>query len=170
MGSWHVVVLNTACDHTGDCGLGSPQDTWLRNDLANNSAVCTLALFHDNLYSSGDVHGNNPDMRFIWEALYENGADLVLNGNEHVYERFLPQDPFGGLDLTYGITQITVGTGGYMALRLPRPAAEQRRALQRRPRRDEADAERGRLRLALPAGDRQDVHGLGLARAATASR
>ena len=90
LGNWHVVVLNTACDHTGDCGAGSPQEQWLRDDLAANSAVCTVALFHDNLYSSGDVHGNNPDMRFIWEALYENGADLALNGNEHLYERFLP--------------------------------------------------------------------------------
>ena len=123
LGDWHVVVLNSACDHTDNCGPGSVQDTWLRDDLAANSSVCTLALFHDNLYSSGDVHGNNADMRSFWEALYENGADLVLNGNEHLYERFLPQDPYGGLDLTYGISQITVGTGGYLpyGFREPQP-------------------------------------------------
>ena len=51
-------------------------------------------------------------MREIWRVLYEFDADLVVNGHDHLYERFAPQDPDGRLDPARGIRQITVGTGG----------------------------------------------------------
>ena len=47
----------------------------------------------------------------LWQALYEFGADVILNGHEHVYERFAPQNPSGAAD-PLGIRQFTVGTGG----------------------------------------------------------
>jgi len=51
-------------------------------------------------------------MREIWRALYQFGADIILNGHDHVYERFAPQAPVGNPDSIRGIRQFTVGTGG----------------------------------------------------------
>jgi hypothetical protein len=48
----------------------------------------------------------------LWEILYEHGADVVLSGSEHMYERFAPQTPEGAADAAAGIRQFTVGTGG----------------------------------------------------------
>jgi alkaline phosphatase len=112
VGQWHVVVLDSTCDRVeGGCGPDSPQLTWLREDLARSSARCTLALFHHPRFSSGD-HGSDAVAAPFWEALHAAGADLVLNGHEHDYERFAPQDPAGRADPDRGITQLIVGTGG----------------------------------------------------------
>lgn len=51
-------------------------------------------------------------MAALWQALYEYGADVVLNGHEHFYERFAPQTPDGEADAAHGIRQFIVGTGG----------------------------------------------------------
>jgi hypothetical protein len=114
LGSWHVIVLNSNCNEVGGCDAGSQQERWLRADLAAHPGLCTLAYWHSPLFNSGSVHGSSPDTRPFWDALYEAGAEVVLNGDEHVYERFLPQAPDGRLDLAGGITQFTVGTGGYL--------------------------------------------------------
>ena len=113
VGSWHVIVLNTS-DHCKSirCSLGSPQETWLRADLAAHPAVCTLAIWHDPLFSSGRTHGSLGHVQAFWDALYGYGADLVVNGHEHNYERFAPQTPDGAADPDYGIREIVAGTGG----------------------------------------------------------
>jgi hypothetical protein len=108
LGAWHIIVLNSNLS----VAAGSKQDEWLRADLAAHPAACTLAYWHHPLFSSGIVHGGNRDMRPIWQALYEYGADVVLNGHEHNYERFEPQDPAGNADPARGIRQFVVGTGG----------------------------------------------------------
>jgi acid phosphatase type 7 len=115
LGEWHVIVLNTWCaEFSSTCGPGTPQYAWLLADLAAHQTACTIAYWHIGLFSSGKVHGSNARVRPLWEALYEYGVEAVVNGNEHVYERFLPQTPSGVLDPSYGITQFTVGVGGYM--------------------------------------------------------
>ena len=113
LGFWHIVVLNTS-DHCEAlaCDTGSEQEQWLRADLAAHQAFCTLAIWHDPLFSSGATHGGGRYIRPFWRALYDNGADVVLNGHEHNYERFAPQTADGLLDTTYGIRQFVVGTGG----------------------------------------------------------
>lgn len=112
VGAWHVIVLDASCDAVaGGCGPESPQVEWLRDDLAANAARCTLALWHQPRFSSG-AHGNDPTVAPFWDALYAAGADLVLNGHDHDYERFAPQDPAGVADPARGITEIVVGTGG----------------------------------------------------------
>ncbi len=113
LGSWHVIVLNTS-DHCKSilCSLGSPQETWLRADLAAHPADCTLAIWHDPLFSSGRTHGSLGHVQPFWETLYRYGADLVVNGHEHNYERFAPQTPDGAADPDYGIREIVAGTGG----------------------------------------------------------
>ncbi|MEZ4564191.1 MAG: DNRLRE domain-containing protein [Thermomicrobiales bacterium] len=112
LGAWHIVVLNANCSKVGGCEAGSPQEQWLREDLAAHPAPCTLAAIHVPRFSSGTTHGSNPAMSAFWDALYEAGADVVLSGNEHNYERFAPQTPDGIRDDRQGIRQIIVGTGG----------------------------------------------------------
>ena len=91
---------------------GSPQLRWLRRDLAASDARCTLAMWHQPRFSSGSEHGNDPAVAPFWDALYAAGADLVLNGHDHDYERFAPQDPDANRDDQRGITEVVVGTGG----------------------------------------------------------
>lgn len=111
LGSWHIVALNSNCSKVGGCDRGSPQETWLRSDLAAHPAACTLAYWHHPRFSSGR-HGNTPTVAPLWEALYAAGADLVLNGHDHDYERFAPQAPGGAADSASGIREFVVGTGG----------------------------------------------------------
>lgn len=105
-GSWHVVVLNSNVS----MAAGSPQDQWLRGELGAHQASCVLAIWHHPLFSSGK-HGNDPRSTDAWRALQSNGADLVINGHEHLYERFAPQTADGMPD-PRGLRQFTVGTGG----------------------------------------------------------
>ena len=112
IGEWHIIALNSNCSAIGGCGATSPQVQWLRADLAAHPAMCTLAYWHHPRFSSGSVHGNNAAMQPLWEELYDWGADLVLNGHVHNYERFAPQTPTGAPDPVNGIVEITVGTGG----------------------------------------------------------
>jgi len=107
LGGWHIIALNSEIER----GAGSVQEQWLRADLAANQSVCTLAYWHKPLYSSGQ-HGNNSSVQAFWQALYDYGADVVLNGHDHTYERFAPQNPAGQADPARGIREFVVGTGG----------------------------------------------------------
>jgi acid phosphatase type 7 len=111
IGSWHVAVINSMCERVGGCEPGSPQERWLREDLFANRRSCTLAYWHHPLYSSGDL-GNYNQMRPIFQALYDAGAELVLSGHDHNYERFAPQDASGAPDPAFGVREFVVGTGG----------------------------------------------------------
>ncbi|WP_281258391.1 metallophosphoesterase family protein [Nocardioides gansuensis] len=108
---WHVVVLNSNCSFVGGCGAGSPQEQWLRADLAASTRACTVAMWHNPRFSSG-IYGDDSSTNAFWQALYQDGAELILTGHEHHYERFAPQNPAGVADPAYGIQQIIVGTGG----------------------------------------------------------
>lgn len=113
LGEWHLVALNTNHDDCAylPCGPTSAQVNWLESDLAATTKSCVLAYFADPRWSSGTKHGSNPLFGAIWDALYEAGADVVLNGHEHHYERFAKQNPSGAADPD-GIRQFVVGTGG----------------------------------------------------------
>ncbi len=111
LGAWHIIVLNSGACGTISCAFGSAQDTWLRQDLAAHSNVCTLAYWHHPRFNSGAAHGNNTAVANFWDALHAAGVDVVLNGHEHIYERFAPQTPSAVADPN-GIRQFTVGTGG----------------------------------------------------------
>ncbi|MFL5761147.1 MAG: metallophosphoesterase family protein, partial [Thermomicrobiales bacterium] len=112
LGAWHIVVINSNCSQIGGCNAGSPQEQWLRADLAAHPAACTLAYWHHPRFSSGAEHGNDGAMAPLWQALYDQGAELVLSGHDHDYERFAPQTPNGTLDPSFGIREFVVGTGG----------------------------------------------------------
>ena len=110
LGGWRVYALNSTCAAVGGCGAGSPQERWLSADLAANPRRCVLAYWHHPLFSSGP-HGNQPMMRAIWETLYAAHADVVINGHDHLYERFARQSP-SGRATRRGIQEFVVGTGG----------------------------------------------------------
>ncbi len=112
LGTWHVVVLNSNCEEIGGCDEGSPQEQWLRADLADHPASCTLAYMHHPRFSSGANHGSSTEVEALWEALYDAGAEVVLAAHDHTYERFAPQDPDGNADPVRGIRHFVVGTGG----------------------------------------------------------
>jgi len=112
LGEWHIISLNSMCENVGGCGATSPMVTWLKNDLAANAShECTLTYFHHPLFSSGE-HGNQTKMKPTWDALYAANADVVVNGHDHDYERFAPQNPSGTADSSRGIREFVVGTGG----------------------------------------------------------
>jgi hypothetical protein len=106
-GPWRMIALNSELPMQP----GSPQITWLREELEANKTACTLAYWHRPLYSSGQ-NDNNPDTRLLWSTLIEFGAEVVLNGHDHLYERFERQDAQGRPDPVNGLRQFTVGTGG----------------------------------------------------------
>jgi hypothetical protein len=110
IGSWHLIALNSNCSDVGGCAPGTPQGDWLNADLAAHANFCTLAFWHIPLFSSGGRAAANS--RTFWQALYDNNADLILNGHDHIYERFAPQTPTGALDTVRGIREFIVGTGG----------------------------------------------------------
>ena len=110
LGAWHVVVLNGNCGIV-HCRAGSRQEQWLRADLLAHTNRCTLAVWHQPLFSSG-LSGGYGLVRPFWDALYEAGADLILNGHDHDYERFAPQRPSGVYAPNKGIREFVVGTGG----------------------------------------------------------
>jgi len=107
-GSWRIIALNSELPATP----GSPQAQWLRTELETIKTPCTLAYWHRPLFSSGP-NGNQRDATVVsfWRVLEEFGVDVVLNGHDHMYERFAPQDA-DGRARTNGIRQFTVGTGG----------------------------------------------------------
>jgi hypothetical protein len=118
LGEWHIVVLNSNIAHDA----ASPQLAWLRADLAANRRACTLAYWHHPRFSSGN-HGNDSRESAIWDALYANDADVILNGHEHNYERFAPQTPAGIADASRGIRAFVVGTGGTLLRGIGTPKA-----------------------------------------------
>jgi len=113
VGAWHIIVLNSNGSFVPD-GAGSAQDVWLQNDLAANSKKCTLATFHQPRFFSSDTPGWTSDdgVKNFWTRLYAAGVDLVLNGQQHQYERLKPMTPDGVVDNVQGIRSIDVGTGG----------------------------------------------------------
>jgi acid phosphatase type 7 len=115
VGAWHLVALNSECSDrpalASGCAAGSAQEQWLRADLAAHPATCTLAFLHHPLASSGIAEVNSA-LQPIWQALYDGGADVVLAGHDHAYERFAPQTPALAPDPARGIRAFVVGTGG----------------------------------------------------------
>src|SRR5690349_3942147 len=110
---WHIVALNSNCsDVTGGCKAGSPQESWLKGDLAAHPNQCTLAYWHHPRWNSGSL-GNDSSTAAFWTDLYNAHADVVLNGHgNHHYERQTPQDPAGAPDPVNGIREFIVSTGG----------------------------------------------------------
>jgi hypothetical protein len=107
IGKWHVVSINS---NLRDAAFAAQLD-WLKKDLAQHPAKCTLAYWHHPVFSSGG-HGNNTFMKPVWKILEDADADVILSGHDHDYERFAPQNIDGQRDETHGMREFIVGTGG----------------------------------------------------------
>ena len=83
-------------------------------DLARNTKACTIAIWHTPLFLSSNTAGyiRNLSRKILWDRLYAAGADLVVNAQQHHYERFAPMRPDGTPDAQLGIREFNVGTGG----------------------------------------------------------
>jgi hypothetical protein len=121
MGQWRIYSVNSNCDRGGgggapSCAAGSPQEQWLRSDLAAHPRACQIMFMHHPMFTSDtrqfDTAAFRDILRPLWDAFYQYGGDLVLTGHSHFYERFLPQTPMGVADPDHGIQQIITGTGG----------------------------------------------------------
>ncbi len=124
LGTWHLIALNSEISMSAS----SPQVAWLRADLAANPAACTLAYWHRARWSSG-YHGSSTSSNALVQTLYDAGADVLLVGHDHMYERFAPQNPSSQLDTARGIRQFVVGTGGRLvALKSTAPNSEVRQS------------------------------------------
>ena len=126
IGSWLAIVINTgALDYTlradntleddcypVSCKAGSAQDLWLRALLASQPPDrCVLAYWHHPRYASAHP-GSHKDLRNVYDALRDGGAELALAGHSHAYERFAPMDADGTVDPAFGVREFVVGTGG----------------------------------------------------------
>src|SRR5205823_1833814 len=98
----------------GKDALGGTTSTaevnWLQGDLAAHPKQCILGYWHHPRFSSGWV-GNSPGVGAFWTSLYASHADVVVNGHDHMYERFAQQDPSQNAT-TEGIREFVSGTGG----------------------------------------------------------
>jgi hypothetical protein len=120
LATWHVIVINSECGHIGGCGSGSPEERWLAADLAAHPGRCTLAYWHEPRWSSG-THGSDPVYGALWNDLAAAGADVVLNGHDHDYERFAPLSADGQVEAN-GVREFVVGTGGESHYKFHLPA------------------------------------------------
>jgi len=107
LGAWRIYALNSQIDVSSS----SAQATWLQSDLAANPKLCVLAYWHEPRWSSGSEHGSNSGLQAIWQILYNAGADLVINGHDHDYERFAEMNASGSA-VSSGLREIVAGTGG----------------------------------------------------------
>ena len=113
VGGWHVIALNTSDDcRWVPCAAGSPQHQWLVADSGSHPATCTLAFWHHPRFQAGTVSGEAAAAAPLWDALYDSGADVVLNGHEHGYQQLAPLNKAGEVDLVHGMRTFVVGTGG----------------------------------------------------------
>jgi hypothetical protein len=110
---WHLIALNTSDEcRWVSCAAGSPQHQWLVADLAAHPARCTLAFWHHPRFQAGITSGEAAAVAAFWDALFDAGADVVLNGHEHGYQQLAPLDKAGQIDRARGIRTFVVGTGG----------------------------------------------------------
>jgi calcineurin-like phosphoesterase family protein len=121
IGTWHIIALNSNCTDAGGCSSSTPQGQWLTNDLKTHSNQCVLAYWHIPLFSSGGRASSNSQS--FWNTLYAYGADVILNGHDHIYERFAPQNATGSEDNSRGVREFIVGTGGANHTSLAKVAA-----------------------------------------------
>jgi chitodextrinase len=115
LGNWHLISLDSEIDVSAT----SPQATWLTQDLLDHPSACTLAYWHKPLFTSG-LHSPETAMRPLFTILYDSGADVVLSGHNHQYERFAPQRPDKTRDDAKGIRYFVAGGGGASLYDFPR--------------------------------------------------
>lgn len=106
LGAWHVIALNSERDNRA----GGRQLAWLQADLAANTKPCVLAYWHKPRFTAGE-YSDLSDGAAFWTTLANAGAEIVLNGHDHNYQRYQPMDA-NGAPSPNGVREFVVGTGG----------------------------------------------------------
>jgi hypothetical protein len=141
LGDWHIIVLNDNSYYGGPyVHAGSKQDQWLQADLAASTKRCTIAIWHQPYVASG--WATSTSRKIFWDRLYAAGAEIVLSGHKHHYERMAPQTPDLVRDDARGLRAFVVGTGGAATV-MPTPRAVNSEVVSN---------SRGVLKLTLSAG------------------
>lgn len=108
LGSWRVITVDSNSPAAADT-------TFLTNALQAATAAGdnTVVTFHHPRWSSpcGTCHGSITASGGYWTAAVNNGADIVLNGHDHHYERFAAMNASGAA-AAGGLREFVVGTGG----------------------------------------------------------
>lgn len=107
---WHIISLDSTSQFN-QTDPGTPQYDWLVQDLNANTSACVIAYFHHPVHNVGP-EGDATRMNTIWSLLAQHGADIILTGHDHDYQRWLALDG-QGVPNSGGITQFVVGTGGH---------------------------------------------------------
>ena len=82
------------------------QIKWVENELKSTNDDWKIAFFHHPLYSSGERHGSDIQLRETLEPLFvQYNVSVVFTGHDHFYERTKPQK---------GIPYFVVGSGGQL--------------------------------------------------------
>jgi hypothetical protein len=111
LGGWHIVSLDSVT-FAKDEAKARAQLEWLKADLAAKPKAPTLVYWHYPLFSNAN-HCGTPKMKPLWDAIYAHGPAIVVNGHNHVYERFAPMDPQGKpVPETKGIQEFVICVGG----------------------------------------------------------
>jgi hypothetical protein len=118
MDGWRVFLLDSNCEYIGGCGPDSPEGKWLAKELEKSPEACSIAAWHHPLHTSGGYNGDQATIDRalpLWNAVDAGGVDIVLNGHDHIYDRFAPIG---------GVTEFVVGTGGKEMYEISKPAAK----------------------------------------------
>jgi tartrate-resistant acid phosphatase type 5 len=82
-GALHLFALNNLTGEADGVGVSSVQADWLKNGLETSTSPWNIVYMHAPPYSSG-LHGSTDWARWPYK---EWGADVVLSGHDHTYER-----------------------------------------------------------------------------------
>ena len=111
LGGWHIVSLDSVNLAKGG-EKAETQLRWLKSDLAAKPRMPILAYWHYPFFSNAKHHGM-AKMKPYWDVVYTHGPALVMNGHNHIYERFAPMNPDGEkVAEARGIQEFIVGPGG----------------------------------------------------------
>lgn len=111
-GTAHFFVVDSDSNEPDGITSGSIQGQWLQSGLAVSTEVWNVVYIHHSPYSSS-VHGSNTMLQWPFQ---EWGADIVLSGHDHTYERLsingMPYivNGLGGMQTIYNFTTLVSGS------------------------------------------------------------
>lgn len=107
--NWLLLSLDTEISTKA----GDPQETWLKSKLASHVGWHIWAYGHKPLFTSPSDHGPNTGFAPLWADLDAAGADIVMFGHNHNYQRFAPMHSNGVVAVDGAAPrEVVCGTGG----------------------------------------------------------
>jgi hypothetical protein len=117
--NWRAIVFNSAStegpagNQAPSCAADSPQMNFLNNAL--DTTKNTVLFWHHARLSASSNHptgqGATGCSKTFFDVAHDNGADLVVEGHSHLYERYDTRDK-SGTKVAGGLTSVVCGTDG----------------------------------------------------------